>query len=169
MNIPFRRTGVKEDAAFCQVLCQPHLSRGGGHVLGATLPDPGPKYRPGSSSTIHFNHCSTVTVNLEPTHPTNYGHIPATLPDDADSSKFESEAVAAPLFSTQVDPFHWIWRRGPILKAQLLAALLDDTNLSTRTSSAPLASAIPHTTRWLSPLQDAPAPSIWGLHPPSRQ
>ena len=45
-----------------------------------------------------------------------------------------------------------------------MAALPDDTNLSTRTSSAPLASAIPHTTRWLSPLQDAPAPSTsWAL------
>jgi len=69
-------------------------------VLGVTLPDPGPKYRPGSSSTIHFNHCSTVTVNLELTHPTNCGHIPATLPDDADSSKLESGAVAAMLRST---------------------------------------------------------------------
>ena len=49
-------------------------------------------------------------------------YLPATLPDDADSSKFESEAVAAPLFSTQVDPFYWIWRRGPILKASTIGS-----------------------------------------------
>ena len=81
-----------------------------------------PAQLPTCTSTIHFNHCSTVTVNLEPTHPTNCGHIPATLPDDADSFKFESEAVAAPLFSTQVDPFYWIWRRGPILKASTIGS-----------------------------------------------
>src|SRR6188768_89123 len=80
-----------------QVLCRPHLSRGGG-VLGATPPDPGPNTD--LYPTIHFNHCSTVTVDWEPTHPTNCGHIPATLPDDADSSKLESGAVAAMLRST---------------------------------------------------------------------
>ena len=121
-------------------------------MLGATLPERGPKYRHGS--------CSTVTVNLEPTHPTNCGHIPATLPDNTDSSKLESGAVAATLRSTLFRSVLLdLAPRSHLEGLQLLAALPDDTNSSTRTSSAPLASAIPHTTRWLSPLQDAPAPS----------
>ena len=91
-----------------EVLCRPHLSRGGGHVLGATPPDPGPKYRPVSSSTIHFNHCSTVTVNLEPTPQ----HSPTTL-TLLNLNLEQWQQCCAPLF---FDPFYW--RRGPILKLE---------------------------------------------------